>query len=765
MGCVNTTGMYLNVNTQICASGSASRSGNTVTVSGSFSCSQSNSWNLNAIYAHVSGRTGWVKVKPYSNSGGSWSANFSFSFTDANAGSATYTAIFQVYNNAESGGVGNTASTTFSASWASAVSQPANPSITLRESTNTSLAWRLHESNWGNSAGRWEWWFTNTNSYSGAADSTYNYTPTSGYTWNGTADVSKTNLTSNRVYWVHLRVYNQHYNNPGGVASSSWATKPQPGVFSVNDAVISATNYLPFPYSARPQQGNGITFTDNGDGSITLNGQNDGSAASKFYLFSGTTAGDPPITLEPGTYHFEAPPDDKIGFTVYDGTTYKGVNGPNWEFTITEQKTYTMMSVDVAKGSTANFNNVTFTPKLLDDKGEVKTKAIHWEQWTGNADFELRVNYRIEEGDRTTPAEDTWTRIATIPAGAGSREQTKTGDFNLTNLGMGKTYTVFLMTDNGNGHPEAGSGRTPVQRIVFTTDFPPDPELVAEWNDVRDTLNITATAAPQADEIQVCYGYNRNERIVINGINGKTSKTGKIQYPNHGEGQVLYIATRTRSGTNWTTWSEPVTYAVPNPILGILALPNGEKLNIIDIVEKKIGGKNLLRASDSETYSHGGVDTTIFNNDTDKLRIVVNGEITLRQNNGVWDGYWATISTRRNFTLSPGTYTMTISQPLNGSFTLIGYTNGQRPRCPNGTTWCDPFAIAAGQTSKTVTLTEPMTFGTMYISRPENSDHLVDWDFKIQLTKGDQPDTVFAPYEPGHVTPKWKNGQRVFKNP
>ena len=195
MGCVNTTGMYLNINTQICASGSASRSGNTVTISGSFSVKQTNSWNLNAIYAHVSGRTGWVKVKPYGNSGGTWSANFSFSFTDANAGSATYTAIFQVYNNAESGGVGNTASTTFSASWASAVSAPANPSITLRESTDKSLAWRLHESNWGNSAGRWEWWFTNTNSYSGAADSTYNYTPTSGYTTNGTADVSKSNLT------------------------------------------------------------------------------------------------------------------------------------------------------------------------------------------------------------------------------------------------------------------------------------------------------------------------------------------------------------------------------------------------------------------------------------------------------------------------------------------------------------------------------------------------------------------------------------------
>ncbi len=121
--------MYLNINTQICASGSASRSGNTITVSGTFSVSQSGSYNYNAIYAYVDGQTSWTKVKPYQTSGGSWSANFSFSFTDASAGSRTYTAVFQVWNNAETGPLGGSASTTFSVSWPAGGTAPSDGHI------------------------------------------------------------------------------------------------------------------------------------------------------------------------------------------------------------------------------------------------------------------------------------------------------------------------------------------------------------------------------------------------------------------------------------------------------------------------------------------------------------------------------------------------------------------------------------------------------------------------------------------------------------
>lgn len=127
MGCTTTTAMYLNISTEICASASASRSGNTVTVSGTFSVNQPGGYNLNAIYAYVDGQTTWQRVKTANSRSGS--ANFSFSFQSSSAGSATYTAVFQVWNNAESGPVGGAASTTFSVSWPASGSAPSNGQI------------------------------------------------------------------------------------------------------------------------------------------------------------------------------------------------------------------------------------------------------------------------------------------------------------------------------------------------------------------------------------------------------------------------------------------------------------------------------------------------------------------------------------------------------------------------------------------------------------------------------------------------------------
>lgn len=127
MGCTTTTSMYLNISTEICASASASRSGNTVTVSGTFSVNQPGGYNLNAIYAYVDGQTTWQRVKTANSRSGS--ANFSFSFQSSSAGSATYSAVFQVWNNAESGPVGGTASTTFSVSWPASGSAPSNGQI------------------------------------------------------------------------------------------------------------------------------------------------------------------------------------------------------------------------------------------------------------------------------------------------------------------------------------------------------------------------------------------------------------------------------------------------------------------------------------------------------------------------------------------------------------------------------------------------------------------------------------------------------------
>ena len=148
MACTTTTAMYLGVSTQICASASASRSGNTVTVSGTFSLSQSGSWNSNAIYAQVSGKTSWTKVK---NSGSSTtgSASFSFSFTDSNAGNPTYTAVFQVFNSSETSGIGGTASVSFSVSYPAAGTAPTGLAATDIIPDSDSFTATLSITGWG----------------------------------------------------------------------------------------------------------------------------------------------------------------------------------------------------------------------------------------------------------------------------------------------------------------------------------------------------------------------------------------------------------------------------------------------------------------------------------------------------------------------------------------------------------------------------------------------------------------------------------------
>lgn len=123
MASKTTTKMYLNIETTIGETGTITRSGNTVINSGTFTVSQDGTYyNTNAIYAKITNsdgtvdKTSWVKVKNAGNVR-SGSATWSFSFVDPNAGSATYRAYFQVFNNAESGPVGDPDWVTFSRSW------------------------------------------------------------------------------------------------------------------------------------------------------------------------------------------------------------------------------------------------------------------------------------------------------------------------------------------------------------------------------------------------------------------------------------------------------------------------------------------------------------------------------------------------------------------------------------------------------------------------------------------------------------------------
>lgn len=154
-----TTGMYLGVSTYIRAYGSVTRiDSSTIRVSGTYQVTQSNAWNLNAIYAWSSG-SGAVRVKPYSNGGGTWTAGFSYDVgVSASAGTYSGSVGFQVRNNAESGGVGNAAYLNFSASYGEGYTNPSTPSVSISSKTHNSVTFNVSISSYGNPSsvsGRW----------------------------------------------------------------------------------------------------------------------------------------------------------------------------------------------------------------------------------------------------------------------------------------------------------------------------------------------------------------------------------------------------------------------------------------------------------------------------------------------------------------------------------------------------------------------------------------------------------------------------------
>lgn len=66
------------------------------------------------------------------------------------------------------------------------------------------------------------------------------------------------------------------------------ATAYTPYVDDVSQATLSATgkNLIPYPYADTTKTMNGVTFTDNGDGSITIKGKKEDTSKSSYFILS-----------------------------------------------------------------------------------------------------------------------------------------------------------------------------------------------------------------------------------------------------------------------------------------------------------------------------------------------------------------------------------------------------------------------------------------------------------------------------------------------
>lgn len=166
MACNTTTSMYLNKSTTICASATATRTdANTISVSGTFEITQSlnTGYNTNAIYARVDNHTSYTRVKP---AGSSLHNTRNFSFTQnvgTGSGSVTYTARFQVYNDAESGGIGNSATVNFTVTYPAGGSAPATPTVSASATSASVINVSWGTSDLGNPTGTVTLYYGTTN--------------------------------------------------------------------------------------------------------------------------------------------------------------------------------------------------------------------------------------------------------------------------------------------------------------------------------------------------------------------------------------------------------------------------------------------------------------------------------------------------------------------------------------------------------------------------------------------------------------------------
>ncbi len=126
-------------------------------------------------------------------------------------------------------------------------------------------------------------------------------------------------------------------------------------------------NLIPYPYAETTKTVDGITFTDNGDGSITLNGTEVSGGA--YFQFTGNEY----VLLTKGTYTIIGNPSNDCEIVVLrylasGGDNYIGGisqrGGTPATFEVTED-TYCSVFVSVTVEG-ASFNNVTINPQITD---------------------------------------------------------------------------------------------------------------------------------------------------------------------------------------------------------------------------------------------------------------------------------------------------------------------------------------------------------------------------------------------------------------
>ena len=142
----------------------------------------------------------------------------------------------------------------------------------------------------------------------------------------------------------------------------------------VKQETTKGYNLLPYPYPSENKTQNGITFTVNIDGSVTLNGTSTGFSSFQIYAGVGLNQ-----ALEiPGNYISGGNSKAQIGiYHNIDNTDYPQLALNNSGFTEIDKSTYNTGYIEIIVNSGLTFNNETIFPMLSNEQN------IPWEPYTG----------------------------------------------------------------------------------------------------------------------------------------------------------------------------------------------------------------------------------------------------------------------------------------------------------------------------------------------------------------------------------------------
>ena len=143
-----------------------------------------------------------------------------------------------------------------------------------------------------------------------------------------------------------------------------WLAKTTEGIFEglrdirVTELVSEGANLIPypFPYKEPTTTRAGITFTDNGDGSITLNGKNNGTNHSTFRISNLLSQ---PLHLKAGTY-IGSTGVEAVIVALYNGSSYPSLS----EGCTLESDDDWQVYIQIAKNNTTVFNNTIVYPMM-----------------------------------------------------------------------------------------------------------------------------------------------------------------------------------------------------------------------------------------------------------------------------------------------------------------------------------------------------------------------------------------------------------------